>query len=165
MHTCEDFSRSINWDLLKWWWWWWLVLYSAILCSQADSLHSHVILHEWLAFYKFEFYSMFFEYPPKWLFTEVNWKSNLWLVGFRQICLSLNCGTPVYDGDIATLSGYVTSWKETVRWAQQQVQAWGTSFFLVWLSSPTVSVCVSWCSDLSVCVCSDYCALYISVCL
>ena len=28
-----------------------LLLYSAILCSQADSLHPHVILHEWLAFY------------------------------------------------------------------------------------------------------------------
>ena len=33
-----------------WWWWWWL-LYSAILRSRADSLCSHVILHEWLAFY------------------------------------------------------------------------------------------------------------------
>ena len=29
----------------------WLLLYSAILCSRADSLHSHVILHEWLAFH------------------------------------------------------------------------------------------------------------------
>ena len=34
--------------------------YSAILHSQADSLRSHVILHEWIAFY-----SAFFEYPPK----------------------------------------------------------------------------------------------------
>ena len=30
----------------------WLLLYSAILCFQADSLHSHVILHEWLAFHR-----------------------------------------------------------------------------------------------------------------
>ena len=30
---------------------WWLLLYSAVLCSRADSLHLHVILHEWLAFY------------------------------------------------------------------------------------------------------------------
>ena len=30
---------------------WWLLLYSAILHSQADSLHSHVILHEWLAYF------------------------------------------------------------------------------------------------------------------
>ena len=29
----------------------WSLLYSAILCSQADSLHWHVILHEWLVFY------------------------------------------------------------------------------------------------------------------
>ena len=32
-------------------WWWWLLFYSAILRSRADSLRSHVILHEWLAFY------------------------------------------------------------------------------------------------------------------
>ena len=30
--------------------WWWLLLYSAILRSRADSLRSHVILHEWIAF-------------------------------------------------------------------------------------------------------------------
>ena len=29
----------------------WSLLYSAILRSQADSLRSHVILHEWIAFY------------------------------------------------------------------------------------------------------------------
>ena len=29
----------------------WLLLCSTILCSQADSLRSHVILHEWIAFY------------------------------------------------------------------------------------------------------------------
>ena len=32
-----------------------------ILRSRADSLRSHVILHEWLAFH-----CAFFEYPPKW---------------------------------------------------------------------------------------------------
>ena len=31
--------------------WWWLLLYSAILRSRADSLRSHVILHEWLAYF------------------------------------------------------------------------------------------------------------------
>ena len=30
---------------------WWLLLYSPVLRSRADSLRSHVILHEWLAFY------------------------------------------------------------------------------------------------------------------
>ena len=30
--------------------WWWLFLHSTILCSWADSLRSHVILDEWLAF-------------------------------------------------------------------------------------------------------------------
>ena len=33
------------------WWWWWSLLHSAVLRSRADSLRSHVILHEWLAFY------------------------------------------------------------------------------------------------------------------
>ena len=33
-----------------WWWWWWLLLCSAIIHSQGDSLCSHAILHEWLAF-------------------------------------------------------------------------------------------------------------------
>ena len=34
----------------------WSLLYNAILCSRADSLRSHVILHEWIAFYSFYFY-------------------------------------------------------------------------------------------------------------
>ena len=36
------------------WWWWWLLffIYSAILRFRADSLRSHAILHEWLAFYR-----------------------------------------------------------------------------------------------------------------
>ena len=38
-----------------------LYIYSAILRSRADSLHSQVILHECIAFY-----SAFFKYPPKW---------------------------------------------------------------------------------------------------
>ena len=45
------------------WYYYWSLLYSAILCSQADSLHSHVILHEWIAFY-----SAFFFF---WISTEV----------------------------------------------------------------------------------------------
>ena len=36
-------------------------IYSAVLRSREDSLHRHVILHEWLAFY-----SASFQYPPKW---------------------------------------------------------------------------------------------------
>ena len=38
----------------------WSLLYSAILRSRADSLRSHVILEERIAYY-----SAFFEYPPK----------------------------------------------------------------------------------------------------
>ena len=33
-------------------WYYWLLLYSAVLRCWADSLRSHVILHEWLAFYR-----------------------------------------------------------------------------------------------------------------
>ena len=32
------------------WLWWWLLSYNTILRSRADSLHLHVILHEWIAF-------------------------------------------------------------------------------------------------------------------
>ena len=46
---CSDFVHIIICSCLIWWWW--LLLYSAILCSRADSLRSHAILHEWLAFY------------------------------------------------------------------------------------------------------------------
>ena len=38
--------------------WWWLLLYSAVLRSRADSLRSHVILHEWLAFYSVFFFNI-----------------------------------------------------------------------------------------------------------
>ena len=31
-------------------WWWWSLLYSAVLRSWADSLRSHMLLHEWLTF-------------------------------------------------------------------------------------------------------------------
>ena len=33
------------------WYYYWSLLYSAILRSRADSLRSHVILHEWIAFF------------------------------------------------------------------------------------------------------------------
>ena len=45
------FYAQSTMTVIWWWWWWWLLLYSAILRSRADSLRSHVILHEWLAFY------------------------------------------------------------------------------------------------------------------
>ena len=59
MFVCLPLSRHFP-CCKTWWiknlnlnqpWWWWLVLYSAILRSQADSLRSHVILHEWLAYF------------------------------------------------------------------------------------------------------------------
>ena len=52
----------------RWWWWWWLFLYSAILPSRTDSLRSHVILHEWLAFY-----SAFFNIHRSGVLTVLAW--------------------------------------------------------------------------------------------
>ena len=46
----------------------WLFLRSAILCSQEDSLHLHVILHEWLAFY-----SAFLNIHQSGIFTVLTW--------------------------------------------------------------------------------------------
>ena len=40
---------------------WWSLIQCYSLLSWADSLHAHVVLHEWLAFY-----SVLSEYPPKW---------------------------------------------------------------------------------------------------
>ena len=51
-------------DSLVYYYYYWSLLYSTILRSWADSLHSHVILHEWTAFYSAFF--VCFEYPPKW---------------------------------------------------------------------------------------------------
>ena len=70
-HQFRRYSKNSHFDHMhphwpwlwrySWTWWWWLLLYCAVLHSQADSLCSHVILHEWLSFY-----SMFFEYPLMW---------------------------------------------------------------------------------------------------
>ena len=48
-------------------------LYNAILRSWADSLHSHVILQEWLAFY-----NAFFESLPKWCTYSAGMDSAIW---------------------------------------------------------------------------------------
>ena len=46
----------------------WSFLYSAILRSWVDSLHSHVILHEWIAFY-----SVFLNIHRSGVLTELAW--------------------------------------------------------------------------------------------
>ena len=51
---------------MKMWGWWWLLLYSAILHSQADSLHLHVILHEW-------HFSVFLNVHQSGVLTELAW--------------------------------------------------------------------------------------------
>ena len=51
-----------------WWWWWWPLLYGAVLHSRADSLRSHVILHEWIAFY-----SAFFNIHRSGVLTALAW--------------------------------------------------------------------------------------------
>ena len=49
--NAEHAAQSTNKTVVWWWWWWWWWWYSVVLRSRADSLHSHLILHEWLAFY------------------------------------------------------------------------------------------------------------------
>ena len=45
-------SASVNLIIIiTYYYYYWSLLYSAILRSRADSLRSHVIRHEWLAFY------------------------------------------------------------------------------------------------------------------
>ena len=44
----------------------WSLLYSAILRSRADSLRSHVILHEWIAFYSAFFFFTEVVYLQSW---------------------------------------------------------------------------------------------------
>ena len=61
------------------WWCCWSLLYNAVLRSWADSLRSHVILHEWLAFY-----SASFEYPPKWCTYSVDMAGATWNFGVPQ---------------------------------------------------------------------------------
>ena len=58
--------RSNHWAIPAPQLWWWLFLYSAILRSRADSLRSHVILHEWLAFYSAFLISTEVVYLQRW---------------------------------------------------------------------------------------------------
>ena len=65
----------------------WSLLYSAILRSRADSLRSHVILHEWTAFYSAFFF--FF-----WISNEVvylhGWCHKKLLPSRRVLCTPYN---------------------------------------------------------------------------
>ena len=47
LHKLACNERQVS----QWQRWWWLLLYSAVLHSQTDSLCLHVTLYEWLAFY------------------------------------------------------------------------------------------------------------------
>ena len=76
-------------------WWWWLLLYSAILRYRADSLRSHVILHEWL----YGFLKRAFEYPPKWC------TYNAGMAGATWNCCRL-CASSVYTIQPCTMSFY-----------------------------------------------------------
>ena len=49
LHACQ--VRVTVGDSGLCYYYYWSLLYSAILLSRADSLRSHVILHEWIAFY------------------------------------------------------------------------------------------------------------------
>ena len=72
-----------------WWWCCWSLLYNAVLRSWTDSLRSHVILHEWLAFY-----SASFEYTPKWCTYSVDMACATWNFGVpKQINMIYQCAS------------------------------------------------------------------------
>ena len=49
-HSSSFLFSIFGSDLYIYYYYYWSLLYSAILHSRADSLHLHVILHEWIAF-------------------------------------------------------------------------------------------------------------------
>ena len=49
--SCNTCDCPIDYYYYYYYYYYWSLLYSAILRSRADSLRSHVILHEWIAFY------------------------------------------------------------------------------------------------------------------
>ena len=51
----------------------WSLWYSAILRRRADSLRSHMILHEWIAFYSAFFFGLFFNIHRSGVFTALAW--------------------------------------------------------------------------------------------
>ena len=66
----RNFSNTSSSRLTEWYYYYyyWSLLYSAVLRSRADSLRSHVILHEWIAFLFFIFLKIFTEvvYLQRW---------------------------------------------------------------------------------------------------
>ena len=49
--TVDDSGLCSNFCVTSFYYCYWSLLYHTILHSQTDSLRSHVILHEWIAFY------------------------------------------------------------------------------------------------------------------
>ena len=74
----------------------WSLLYHGILCFIADSLRSHVILHEWVAFY-----SMLFKIPPK-----VVYLHSAGMAGATWNCCHLSAFCVHYRTMLCTLSLY-----------------------------------------------------------
>ena len=68
------------WACVYLWHYYWSHLYSVILCSRADSLHLHVILHEWTAFYN--------------TFLNIHWSGVL--TALADICIHIYIHTYIY---------------------------------------------------------------------
>ena len=69
----------------------WSYLYSAILCSQSDSLCSHVILHEWITFY-----STFFTIHWSGVLTALAWLCHMKLLPCRHVLCTPYSHTPCH---------------------------------------------------------------------
>ena len=116
----------------------WSLLNSAILRSRADSLCSHVILHEWIAFN-----SALFEYPPKWCTYSAGMAGATWnccLLGtfcvhhttmhhatsckatyVRCMCiLAVTCHLHFWQNDQGLLCAAVVTWGWNGYWNKSQ---------------------------------------------
>ena len=85
----------------------WSLLYSAILPSRADSLRSHVILHEWIAFY-----SAFFNIHRNGVLTALAWLVPHETAATIQPCTMLLQAKPhMYGACVFSCNPLLHSWQ------------------------------------------------------
>ena len=119
----------------------WSLLYSAILCSRADSLHLYEILHEWIAFY-----SAFFWYPPKWCTYSAG------MAGATRNCCHLSTFCVHH-----TTMHHVTSCKATYVRLNCIKEASKISLYVCHLLKPSSWICFKQCNRICFKPCSRIC--------
>ena len=125
-------SLPVNhWQRLYYYYcYYWSLLYSAILRSRADSLRSHVILHEWIAFY-----STFFNIHRRWTHTHTKNVSRLGPIGFLK--------RPLRKSLKFTLDTFPL--KSPGRWNGKQQEQWKPNYAgRAALVFPVIPLCVAY---------------------